>query len=390
MTSLVLLTGYPYFVAIINLPLLFQVVNGDSPIMAGVHLLPLLCAMALSKTLNTAALLDRSDIDVGSFLGGAASSKKNLTSPNLILATCLILLGCGLMSTLGGGREFYKPTYGYQLILGLGVGLTFSGGTLLTSINSKPEDVGKSSGIFAPPEAHRATKLSTAAAQGALAQARILGGSIGLSIATTVLNKKLSSGLAGVLEPAKIKSLEQSLNTISDLSPANRGLVAQMYTISFNDQMRICTYLSAAALAASATYQEHPASVKAVRDRQNAMIEESSEEGTELDSILGAAADAPQSTHHDRRLHSKRSSERVYQESVSHFKRMTSVKLVTAVLDLAKSEVVIYEAQHWPVIPFPSEDFSLAPLVGGVRVSLDVQIQWTRGIDAKVPVTCTT
>ena len=59
-------------------------------------------------------------------------------------ASCLILLGCGLLSTLSGGRHFYTPTYGYQLILGLGVGLTFSSGTLLTSLASKPADVGKS------------------------------------------------------------------------------------------------------------------------------------------------------------------------------------------------------------------------------------------------------
>ena len=61
----------------------------------------------------------------------------------MIFATGLSLLGCGLLSTLGGGKEFYKPTYGYQVILGLGVGLTFSSGTLLTNINSKSEDVGK-------------------------------------------------------------------------------------------------------------------------------------------------------------------------------------------------------------------------------------------------------
>ncbi|KAL8699912.1 MAG: hypothetical protein Q9201_005739 [Fulgogasparrea decipioides] len=248
---LVLLTGFPYFVAIINLPQRFQVVNGDSPIMAGVHLLPLLCAMAF-----------------GSFLGGAASSKKNFTSQTLILAACLILLGCGLMSTLSGDREFYKPTYGYQLILGLGVGLTFSGGTLLTNINSKSED--------------------NAAAQGALAQARILGGSIGLSVATIVLNNKLNSSLSGVLDAAKIKSLKQSLDTMSDLSPVNQGLVAQVYKNSFNEQMRICTYLSAAALlAAIATYQKHPASVQAMRDKQTAMTKGS------LNSIIGAASDSP-------------------------------------------------------------------------------------------------
>lgn len=143
MKSLILLTGFPYFVAIINLPQRFQVVNGDSPIMAGVHLLPLLSSMAFGKILRVAITTYWPNIVLGSFVGGAASSKKNNTSPTLIFAACLILLGCGLMSTLGGGREFYKPTYGYQVILGLGVGLTFSSSTLLTNINSKSEDVGK-------------------------------------------------------------------------------------------------------------------------------------------------------------------------------------------------------------------------------------------------------
>ena len=116
--------------------------------MAGVHLLPLLSSMAFGKILSTAITPLWSNSVLGSFIGGAASSKKNNTSPTLIFAACLILLGCGLMSRLGGGREFYKPTYGYQVILGLGVGLTFSSSTLLTNINSKSEDVGKFFGIY--------------------------------------------------------------------------------------------------------------------------------------------------------------------------------------------------------------------------------------------------
>ena len=107
-------------------------------------------------------------------------------------------------------------------------------------------------------------------------------------MSTIVLNNKLNNGLAGVLDPARIKSLEQSLNNISTLSPANQGLVAQMYTDAFNEQMRICTYLSAAAvLAAITTYQKNPASVAAMREKQNATAEESSDEGTELSSIAG-------------------------------------------------------------------------------------------------------
>lgn len=108
-------------------------------------------------------------------------------------------------------------------------------------------------------------------------------------MATIVLNRKLSNGLTGVLDPGRIKSLEQSLSTISTLSPANRDLVAQLYTDAFNEQMRICTYLSAAALlAAVATYQKNPASVAAMRAKQNAMAEKSPSEGTDPSSVVGA------------------------------------------------------------------------------------------------------
>ena len=48
-TRVVLLTGFPYFIAIIHLPYRFQLVNGDSPIGAGVKLLPMLCSTAFGK-----------------------------------------------------------------------------------------------------------------------------------------------------------------------------------------------------------------------------------------------------------------------------------------------------------------------------------------------------
>ncbi|KAL9103460.1 MAG: hypothetical protein Q9163_001488 [Psora crenata] len=253
--------------------------------MAGVHLMPLLCSMAFGTTSDTVNSFRWPNAALGSFFGGAASSRKNFTSPVLMIAACLILLGCGLLSTLGGGREFYTPTYGYQFILGLGIGLTFSSSTLLASLASKPEDV--------------------AASQGALAQARMLGGSIGLSISTIVLNNKLRNGLAGALDPPRIKSLQQSLSTISTLSPANQGLVAQLFSEAFNDQMRICTYLSAATLlAAIATYQKNPPSVAAMKERQNATAGESSDESNGMSSNTGTGPVQPESGGRERRLDS--------------------------------------------------------------------------------------
>ena len=131
------------------------------------------------------------------------------------------------------------------------------------------------------------TNLYKAAAQGALSQARMLGGSLGLSIATIVLNNKLRNGLTGILDPAQIKSLEQALDSISVLNPASQALVERIYTDAFNEQMRICTYVSAAALlAAILTYQKNPPAVAARKKNQNASPEDASEEGNRMDSLV--------------------------------------------------------------------------------------------------------
>lgn len=135
----------------------------------------------------------------------------------------------------------------------------------------------------------------------------MLGGSIGLSMGTIVLNNKLSSGLAGVLDPARVKSLEQSLNNIPTLNPNDQALVAQAYTNAFNSQMRICTYLSAVALlAAIATYQKNPVSVARLREKQHAMAaEDMSDEGKEWASTIGATPVQAQSDGNVQRPYTK-------------------------------------------------------------------------------------
>lgn len=106
-------------------------------------------------------------------------------------------------------------------------------------------------------------------------------------MATIVLNNKLSQQLRGVLDPAKIKALEQSLNTIGSLSPADQARVGQVYTDSFNEQMRICTYISIfTLLAALGTCQRHPASVAVLKEKQQALADESSDEGAETNSVI--------------------------------------------------------------------------------------------------------
>lgn len=94
--------------------------------MAGVYLLPLLGASA-----------------IGSYLGGAISSKKNLTAYTLIASSTLQLLGCGLLSTLGDTIDIVRRQHLFEIILGLGVGLALSTATILTSVQAKRGDLGE-------------------------------------------------------------------------------------------------------------------------------------------------------------------------------------------------------------------------------------------------------
>lgn len=91
------------------LPQRFQIVNGDTPENAGLHMLPLIGATAL-----------------GAMLTGTVTGKFNIAWHLLLFSNILMTIGCGLMSTLPIGRRIAKICYFYQVVLGFGFGLTMA------------------------------------------------------------------------------------------------------------------------------------------------------------------------------------------------------------------------------------------------------------------------
>lgn len=233
--ALSFMSGFPFFIVMINLPIRFQILNGNSPTMAGVHLMPLL---ALSAT--------------GSCIGGLFSVSKNRTYYTLVFAFVLMCLGTGLLSTIPNSRVISHLQYLYQAILGLGIGLSLSSITVMTGLASNYESI--------------------ASVNGAVNQARVLGGSIGLSVANIILNNEISNKLTGILTPMELTDLQQSLNTAIKLAPSKQLEVVRVYASSFNSQMRICLYLSIFGFFVShLTYKRVPASVRAYQAQQEAM-----------------------------------------------------------------------------------------------------------------------
>jgi MFS family permease len=238
-----LLTGFTFILVIIFLPLRFQIVNLKSPSAAGVHLLPLLCACGL-----------------GSFLGGAISSKRNLTSYTFTVAGCLIMAGTGLLSTLGSGISIENKCYGFQVILGLGVGLTFSSISIMTSIEAKFH--------------------THAVAHGIVAQGRVLGGLMGVAASNAMFTSTCAKNLQGILTPEQIAGLQTNTQIVSTLDEAGRNAVRVAYSDAFDKSLKICLYIAAVNLVVNLfTWQRDPKPMKG----KNPGVEEKAEESEKTD-----------------------------------------------------------------------------------------------------------
>ena len=94
---------------------------------------------------------------------------------------------------------------------------------------------------------------SEAVLQGCLTQMRTFGGCIGLAIGAIVLNAAVSSSttLVRALTASQRAQLYKSPLVIAEFSPDQQKLVAGVYADAFTKQMRVCTYVAAAAFVVS-------------------------------------------------------------------------------------------------------------------------------------------
>ncbi|KPI45056.1 putative MFS-type transporter [Cyphellophora attinorum] len=215
------LSGFPYFISVINLPQRFQLVNGQSPVSAGLRLMPFLSFFA-----------------AGTAVAGKLNGKKNRTPETLIAGSVITVIGCGLLSTLSNTAKIEAKQYGYQVLLGMGIGLCFAGSMMLINIETRSNQL--------------------AAAQGAISQARVLGGSAGLAMGTIVLNKNITRLLGGLVSPSQLQNIRHSLASIESLDTAERLLAVEAFSEAFSTEMRICCYVSIATVLTSlATWKRH-------------------------------------------------------------------------------------------------------------------------------------
>lgn len=111
--------GFAYLATLYAVPLRLQVVNGKSPVMAGVMMLPMLGATG-----------------IGSVLTGAFSRKNNRLFETMTVATIMVTLGLALETTVSDAAELEPKFLGFLVFIGLGYGMVTSSATVFTTVEA--------------------------------------------------------------------------------------------------------------------------------------------------------------------------------------------------------------------------------------------------------------
>lgn len=182
-----LATGYPLLLIIFSSTTRVQVVSGKSALISGVMLLPMLGTIA-----------------IGGMIAGKVNQAKYRVSETIIAGACLVLLGCGLLATVRGAADDAKAL-GFLVFPGLGFGLLTTAATIMATVESSPQNRGMCCNFSPTPFSLAHGFL--ASAQGALAQLRMFGGSLGISVSTVLLHREMSKLLSSPFSPRGLSAL---------------------------------------------------------------------------------------------------------------------------------------------------------------------------------------
>lgn len=128
------------------MPARFQLVNGKTSKAAGIALLPLLGASAVGKQfhstvpLKTLKLTKRLASGVGGWL---SSGKGNRSFYTLTGCSAFMVLGSSLLCIVGYGAAIPHELYGYEVLLGFGLGGALVSSILMVKLNALEEDAGR-------------------------------------------------------------------------------------------------------------------------------------------------------------------------------------------------------------------------------------------------------
>lgn len=215
-----------------SLPQRSQAVSGTSPLVAGIRLLPYTFGAAL-----------------GAVFSNILGAKRRVAVIYIMFSAALLqLVGLVLLSTLPTARDFPAKGYAFETVAGFGMGITFGILMLATPFVANPRDLGKFHFSYTHELIRRSFVLTSlpAVATGAIVQFRFLGGVIGLSITSSVMNEYLKTHLATILSSDALAALLQRTEILAKFAPDVQEKVIEVFAQGYDLQYKIITGFAAA------------------------------------------------------------------------------------------------------------------------------------------------
>ncbi|KAJ5329667.1 major facilitator superfamily domain-containing protein [Penicillium brevicompactum] len=203
-------TGVPLTVCVIEIPQRFQIVNGSSPVGAGVKLLSFALS-CLVGIISCSVLAGRLKIPFAYIA---------------VIGLVFQVIGLFLFSEIEPIVELWPGQFGYLVLAGLGCGLGVSAFYMATSLVVDIEDQSIALGIGI--------------------QLRMLGGVLGIATSSAILFHYIQSRLSSTLSPGEMAALLKTTEAIETFSPENQLHVREVYAIAYNMEMKMCGAFAAA------------------------------------------------------------------------------------------------------------------------------------------------
>lgn len=195
------LLGMPFYVIFVQLPQRFQTVNFTSAERAGILLLP---ATLVSP--------------VGAMFSGLAAKKIPIETI-LIVSTSVVMVAIGLLSSLPTYEHVWPGMYGYEILIGLGLGLTSPPYFMMIATSVKEKDI--------------------AVATGALNMVRTLGGCVAVAICSAVHREYLNGALPAILSSEQIAQIGDSNGFVTHLPEPLKSDIGNIFGRSYNKQFHV-------------------------------------------------------------------------------------------------------------------------------------------------------
>ncbi|KAL4864237.1 hypothetical protein BDV12DRAFT_205829 [Aspergillus spectabilis] len=216
-----LLSGVPYTALVLELPERFQTLNNMSGLDSGVRILPFTVSLGLGAGLA----------------GGLTASGRMPPFLVFSISAVLQIISLGLLYSVSPDTALPARLFGYQILSGLGVGASLN-----TAMSIVPSLV---------------ASKDLSVAMGTITQLRILGGALGVSICTNILNSILDK--SGDQVPAGVmERIRQDISVIQTLPVSEQALVRAAFADGYRRQLLMVLGFSGVQVLALVLLWERP------------------------------------------------------------------------------------------------------------------------------------